>query len=193
MEIVPTGLDGVVLLRPTAHHDERGWFVRTMSFDVLQEAGLNHAGFVQESQSRSLERVLRGLHGRRHLSEAKLVRCSHGSIFDVAVDMRPWSPTFLKWESFILDDVHHQQVYIPPGFVHGFQVLSPQADVCYRMDSPYEPGLDYSVAWDDRELGIPWPRQFPVLSQRDRSAPPLHAARAELHSWYGPGPGRSRA
>jgi dTDP-4-dehydrorhamnose 3,5-epimerase len=188
MELVPAGLDGLLLLRPSASHDERGWFVRTMSSDVLRDAGLDHTRFVQQSQSRSGDRVIRGLHGRRQLTEAKLVRCSTGAIFDVVVDLRPWSPTFLAWRSFILDDCHHQQLYIPAGFAHGFQVLSSCADVCYAMDSPYQPGLDYSIAWNDDELGIPWPRAFPVLSHRDLSAPPLREVVPLLSSWFGDAP-----
>src|SRR4029079_17409457 len=123
---------------------------------VLAAAGLPTA-FVEESQSRSRRGVLRGLHGRAALSEGKLVRCARGEVFEVVVDLRPWSPTFSQWESFALDDVAHRQVWVPPGMVHGFEVLSEEADICYRMDAAYDPSLDIAVSWDDPELAIPWP------------------------------------
>jgi len=188
MEIRPAKLAGAFTLEPAPFVDGRGFFVRTMSWDVLERAGLRHADFVQESQSRSRARVLRGLHGRRHLSEAKLVRCAHGDIWDVIVDLRPWSPTFLQWQGFVLDDVRHHQLYVPAGFAHGFQVLSHEADVCYRMDSPHDPSLDLSLAWDDLELAIPWPVPHPLVSERDRQSPTLAELRPHLEEWFGSEP-----
>ncbi len=181
------------MFRPQPHRDDRGFFVRTLDAGILNDAGLDHTGFVQESQSRSRHRVLRGLHGRRALSEGKLVRCAHGEVFEVVLDLRPWSRTFLQHDSIVLDDNDHVQLWVPPGFVHGFQVLSERADVCYRMDSPHDPSLDLAVAWDDPELAIDWPLPDPVLSDRDRSAPRLADVRGDLGGWFGTSPGNLRS
>jgi dTDP-4-dehydrorhamnose 3,5-epimerase len=186
MEIEHWSLQGVVVFRPEPVEDHRGFFVRTMSAATLADAGLDHAAFVEESQSRSRHGVLRGLHGRAALSEGKLVRCARGEIFEVVLDLRPRSSTFLEWDSLVLDDHSHLQVWIPPGFVHGFQVVSDEADVCYRMDAIHDPTLDIAVAWDDPELGIDWPIADPILSERDRSAPRLAALRPQFEQWFAP-------
>src|SRR4051794_31893290 len=188
MHVIPWALHGAVLFEPTPFVDDRGFFVRTSSVATLGEAGLDPGRFVEESQSRSRKGVLRGLHGRSALSEGKLVRCARGSIFEVVVDLRPWSSTFLGCESIALDDELHQQLWIPPGLVHGFQVTSAHADVCYRMDAPYEPSLDLAVAWDDPELAIEWPIRPPVLSTRDQAAPRLADVRPNLETWFGAEP-----
>ncbi len=178
-------LPGVVLIEPEPQHDERGFFVRVLSADAFAEAGIDHTRFVQENQSRSRRGTLRGFHFRRPPSEAKTVRCAVGEIFDVVVDLRPSSPTFAQWEHFILDDRRHLQLYIPAGCGHGFQVLSESADVCYRHDQFYDPTLERAVAWDDPELGVPWPLPDPFLSDRDRTAPRLAAIRGQLDEWFG--------
>ena len=177
MKVVAAKLADVLVFEPEPFVDDRGFFVRTLSADVIASAGLDHTRFVQESQSRSGRAVLRGLHGRAALSEGKLVRCARGEVFEVVVDLRPWSPTFLQRESFVLDDHAHHQVWVPPGCVHGFQVVSELADICYRMDAVYDPSLDISVAWDDPDLAIPWPVRPPILSDRDRAAPALAEVR----------------
>jgi len=186
MQIEPWSLQDVVLFRSESFEDHRGFFLRTMSASTLAEAGLDHRAFVEESQSRSRGGVLRGLHGRAALSEGKLVRCARGEIFEVVLDLRPTSSTFLEWDSLVLDDRSNLQVWIPPGFVHGFQVISDEADVCYRMDAIHEPELDIAVAWDDPDLGIDWPIADPILSERDRSAPSLAALRPQLDEWFTP-------
>ncbi len=166
--------------------DLRGFFVRivdaTLQHDV---AGIPAGHWVQESHSRSTAGVLRGLHGRKALSEAKLVRCSYGAINDVIVDMRPWSETFGQWQAFRLDDVDHVQLYIPAGFAHGFCVMSDVADVQYRMDAYYEPGIDYTVAFDDPDLAIDWPVTDPIISERDQNGMTFAAARTLVTDWYG--------
>src|SRR3954447_6532336 len=156
-----TALQGVLQVRPEPIVDDRGFFVRTLAADVLLAAGVDPAAFVQENQSRSRYRTLRGLHGRSHLSETKLVRCARGSVFEVVVDLRPWSTTFLRWETFTLDDVRHEQVLVPAGCVHGFQALTPEVDICYKHDAVYAPELEIAVAYDDPELGIDWPLADP--------------------------------
>lgn len=185
MEIRDTGLHGVKVFTPEPHPDERGFFLRVFDAHLYATAGVDHALLVQENQSRSRRRTIRGLHTRCELSEAKLVRCVRGAVFDVIVDLRPWSPSFLSWEGFHLDDETHTQLYIPPGFAHGFQALTEWADVGYRVDSPYDPSLDVAVAFDDPDLAIPWPLADPIVSDRDRSAPKLADLTPLLPNWYG--------
>jgi dTDP-4-dehydrorhamnose 3,5-epimerase len=170
LKALPTKIDGIVLVEPTVHGDERGFFVETFRENALADLGID-ADFVQDNHSRSGARVLRGIH--RQAGQAKLVRCPSGRIWDVAVDLRPDSPTYKQWEGYELDDVSHRQLYVPDGFGHGFCVLSDSADVIYRVSSYYDPELETGVAWDDPEIGIEWPIDDPVLSERDKAAPKL--------------------
>jgi dTDP-4-dehydrorhamnose 3,5-epimerase len=167
---VPTEIDGVVLIDPTVHGDERGFFLETFRADEMAHLGID-VEFVQENHSRSGAGVLRGIHMQR--GQAKLVRCARGRIFDVAVDLRPDSPTYRRWEGYELDDADHRQLFIPDGFGHGFCVVSDTADVLYRVSSYYDPELETGVAWDDPEIAVDWPVSEPVLSERDRRAPSL--------------------
>jgi dTDP-4-dehydrorhamnose 3,5-epimerase len=180
-----SSIPGVLVLEPEPKSDERGFFVRTLSADVLAGVGVDQSRFVQENQSRSRRGTLRGLHLRAGPGEAKLVRCSQGRIFDVVVDLRPSLPSFGRWESFQLDDVDHLHLYIPPGCAHGFQTLSEVADTCYHHDQFYDPSLDVVVSWNDPDIAISWPLPGPLLSERDRSAPFLRAVRPQLHEWFG--------
>jgi dTDP-4-dehydrorhamnose 3,5-epimerase len=172
-----TELDGLVLIEPTVHGDERGFLVENFRESALAELGID-VGFVQDNHSRSKGRVLRGVHMQR--GQAKLVRCPRGRVWDVAVDLRPGSPTYKRWEGHELDDERHRQLFIPAGFGHGFCLLSDEADVIYRLSSYYDPELDTGVAWDDPEIGIEWPIDDPVLSERDRNAPALAEIAASL-------------
>ncbi|HEY3193574.1 MAG TPA: dTDP-4-dehydrorhamnose 3,5-epimerase [Solirubrobacterales bacterium] len=165
-----TEIDGVVLIDPTIHGDERGFFVETFRESEMRKLGID-VDFVQDNHSRSGGQVLRGLHMQR--GQAKLVRCARGRIFDVAVDLRPDSPTYKHWEGYELDDADHRQLFIPDGFGHGFCVLSDSADVLYRLSSYYDPELELEVAWDDPEIAVDWPIRDPILSDRDRGAPRL--------------------
>ena len=174
---MPTKLDEVVLLEPEVHADERGFLVETHRADELSELGIEF-DWVQENQSRSRGGVLRGIHLQP--GQAKLVRCSRGRIWDVAVDLRPGSPTFRLWEGHDLDDERHRQLLIPPGFGHGFCMLSEEADVSYRLSSHYDPEQELGVAWDDPELAIEWPVSDPIVSERDRDAPSLTEVTAAL-------------
>lgn len=169
MKIIETAVEGLVVLEPTPHRDERGYFTRTLDVNVLQEAGIDPAGFKQENQSRSYQGVVRGLHGRTNAGEAKLVRCSHGAVLDVAIDARPGSATFGRVSTFLLDDQVHRQVYIPRGFLHGYQALTSVTDFCYRIDDFYGPDEDITVAWDDPELAVAWPAPVTIVSERDRA------------------------
>ena len=166
---------GALLFRPTPHVDARGFFSRTFDAAVVRSAGIDPGAFVQDSLSRSARGVLRGLHLRSGRGEAKLVRCSYGAIFDVIVDLRPSSPTYRNWESFELRDEEQVSLYVPAGCAHGFQALTEPADVSYRIDREHDPSEDVTIAYDDKELGIPWPLPVSSMSQRDRLAPPLSA------------------
>lgn len=173
---------GALLFEPTPHVDERGFFCRTFDADVVRGAGIDPAAFVQDSLSRTVRGVVRGLHTRRGKGEAKLVRCSYGAIFDVVVDLRPASPTYRNWESFELRGDEQVSLYIPAGCAHGFQALTDVADVAYRIDRAHDPAEDVAIAFDDPELAIPWPLPAATMSQRDRLAPPLATAAKSLLS-----------
>ncbi|MFD5766343.1 dTDP-4-dehydrorhamnose 3,5-epimerase family protein [Streptomyces sp. NPDC127049] len=164
---------GAHLFEPTPHADERGSFCRTFDADVVRSVGLDPDAFVQDSLSRSVRGVLRGLHLRSGAGEAKLVRCSYGRIFDVVVDLRPDSPTYRSVATFELSDATQTTLYIPAGCAHGFQALTGPADVSYRIDRPHDPSEDVTIAFDDPELAVPWPLPVTSVSRRDREAPSL--------------------
>ncbi|HJP80165.1 MAG TPA: dTDP-4-dehydrorhamnose 3,5-epimerase [Pseudonocardiaceae bacterium] len=170
MRVAETDLADVLLFLPTPHRDERGLFTRTFDTAIAAEHGLKPETFVQDSQSRSVRGVLRGMHGRSGRGEAKLVRCAHGAVHDVLVDIRPDSPTYGKQAAFRLDDVDFAHLYVPPGFLHGFQALSAIADVCYRIDAPHDPAEDVAVRYDDPDLAIDWPLPVSIISDRDAGA-----------------------
>lgn len=183
MQVHKTGLPGVLLFEPTPHHDARGWFTRTFDSAAARAAGIDPSAFVQDSQSRSHKGVIRGLHGRTGMGEAKFVRCPSGALFDVVIDVRPNSSTFGRWEAFHLDDRHMYGLYIPRGFLHGFQALTESADICYRIDAEHNPTEDIAVRWDDPHLGIPWPLSPTLISERDQRA----VTWSELHIAVRPG------
>ena len=170
--VLPTKLDGAVLLEPAVHGDERGFFVETYSRDAWAEAGVE-AEFVQHNHSRSSKGTLRGLHFQTEPGQAKLLRCARGLILDVAVDLRRDSATYGEWESHLLDDEKHHQLFVPIGFAHGFAVLSETADVAYLVSSVFDPATEAGIAWDDPEVGVDWQVSEPLLSERDRKAPRL--------------------
>jgi dTDP-4-dehydrorhamnose 3,5-epimerase len=178
-EVLETALDGVVLLEPQAHGDERGFLVETYSARAWAQAGVAEE-FVQDNHSRSSKGILRGLHFQTSPGQGKLVRCVRGRIWDVAVDLRRGSPTYGRWEGHELDDERHRQLYVPVGFAHGFCVLSDLADVHYRLTSYYDPATESGIAWDDPEVGVEWPVGDPQTSERDRNAPKLAEIADEL-------------
>ena len=181
MKVMPVArISGALLFQPEPHVDERGFFSRTFDADVVRAAGIDPAAFAQDSVSRSVKGVIRGMHLRSGHGESKLVRCSYGAVFDVVVDLRPGSPTFGNWESFELRDSEQATLYVPAGCAHGFQALTDPADVSYRIDRPHDPSEDVSIAFDDPELAIPWPLPVSIMSKRDREAPSLAKARALL-------------
>ncbi|NKB75607.1 MAG: dTDP-4-dehydrorhamnose 3,5-epimerase [Gammaproteobacteria bacterium] len=174
MQIEKTDLPGVVLITPRVFDDERGFFMETFNQSAFAQHNLPEA-FVQDNHSRSTKGVLRGLHYQYPQWQGKLVRAVTGEIFDVAVDIRTDSPSFGKWVGFYLSEENKQQLYIPPGFAHGFCVVSDVADVVYKCTSLYKPTDDAGIRWDDPEINIAWPVVNPEVSEKDRSAPLLSA------------------
>lgn len=180
MIVEATAIAGLFHFVPEPHHDERGFFTRTFDVDAARSVGIDPGAFVQDSLSRSRFGVIRGLHLRRGLGESKLVRCSSGEIFDVVVDLRPQSPSYLTWESFRLSGARQNSIYVPAGCAHGIQALSIVADVSYRIDREHDPSEDVTVVYDDPELGIAWPFAPTMMSARDREAPRLADVLAAL-------------
>jgi dTDP-4-dehydrorhamnose 3,5-epimerase len=170
-----TALPGVLVFTPAPVRDDRGFFTRTFDSDVMQSIGVDPTGFRQDSLSRSRRGVVRGLHMRVGLGEAKLVRCSSGAIYDVVIDLREGSPTFGGWQSFDLNGEDQRSVYIPAGCAHGFQALTDPADTSYRIDRPHDPSEDVAIAHNDPSLAISWPLPVMLQSERDRRAPTLAA------------------
>lgn len=151
------GIDGLCVITPTVHGDNRGYFMETYNQKEMQEAGLT-MNFVQDNQSSSTKGVLRGLHFQKEFPQGKLVRVVKGSVFDVAVDLRKGSKTFGKWYGIELTADNKKQFYIPEGFAHGFLVLSDLAEFCYKCTDFYHPGDEGGLAWNDPSIGIKWPK-----------------------------------
>jgi dTDP-4-dehydrorhamnose 3,5-epimerase len=166
-----TSLSGVVIIVPKVFGDARGFFMETFKRSEFEAAGLPVA-LVQENHSRSTAGTLRGLHYQREpKAQGKLVRVVVGEVFDVAVDIRKASPTFGRWVGVTLSAENCKSIYIPPGFAHGFCVMSPEAEVIYKTTEEYAPELEFGICWDDPALGIVWPVDNPTLSERDKRWP----------------------
>jgi dTDP-4-dehydrorhamnose 3,5-epimerase len=177
LRIGPTDLPDVLRIEPAVLADDRGFFMETWRAEAFERAGLP-TRFVQDNHSRSRRHTLRGLHYQLAPAQGKLVRVVAGEVFDVALDMRRHSGTFGRWVAELLSGDNKRQLWIPPGFAHGFLVLSDYADFVYKCTEYYDPASDRSVAWNDPQLAIPWPLADaePLLSARDRTAPHLSAA-----------------
>jgi dTDP-4-dehydrorhamnose 3,5-epimerase len=182
MTPIATRLAGPVLVEPRIFPDERGYFLETYSRSRYAELGID-ADFVQDNHSRSHAGAIRGIHFQSDPGQPKLVRCVHGRVFDVVVDVRRSSPTFGHWESFELDDESHRQLYVPIGFAHGLQALTDDVDFVYKVGSYYDPATEVGIAWDDPDLAIPWPIAPPIVSQRDQANPRLAEIRDSLPNW----------
>ena len=174
MRLLPTGLPGVVIIEPAVHRDGRGFFLETYHQRKFAMHGIP-GPFVQDNHSHSVRGTLRGLHAQQQRPQGKLVRAVDGEMFDVAVDIRRGSPTFRRWVAVVLSGENFRQLYIPPGFAHGFCVLSEWVDVEYKCTDFYEPGDELTVAWNDPAIGVSWPFAEPILSAKDAAAPPLSA------------------
>lgn len=172
----PLAIPDVVLVEPTVVDDPRGWFVETYKASEFARAGITMP-FVQDNHSRSRRGVLRGLHyQKRAHAQGKLIRVVAGEVFDVAVDIRRSSSTFGTWVSVRLSSANHHMVYVPPGFAHGFCVLSNAAEIHYKTTVEYAPDFERGIVWNDPALGITWPVTAPVVSPRDASLPRLREA-----------------
>ncbi len=184
MNIIETTLAGVLILEPKVFGDARGWFMESWSKKKMEDAGI-FVDFVQDNHSFSAEKgTLRGLHYQLNpMAQAKLLRVSRGTIFDVAVDIRRGSPTYAKWVGIELSAENHRQLFIPRGFAHGFITLTDDVEVLYKADNLYAPEYDGNIRWDDPEIGIKWPIDPVVLSDKDAAAP-LLVARTELNFTY---------
>jgi dTDP-4-dehydrorhamnose 3,5-epimerase len=172
MKLTRTKLPGVLLLEPDAFGDDRGWFLETWSQRRYAELGVPEL-FVQDSASMSRRGTVRGLHLQHPWGQGKLVQVVHGSVYDVTVDVRAGSSTFGQWIGELLSAEEHRQVYIPPGFAHGYCVTSEAAVFLYKCTEVYHRETELGVAWNDPDLAIPWPVDKPILSARDASFPRL--------------------
>lgn len=175
MNVIKTDIEGVVIIEPKVFGDSRGYFFESYSQRDF-DAAVGDVRFVQDNESKSCYGVIRGLHFQKPpFEQSKLVRAVKGRVLDVAVDIRPSSPTFGKHVAVELSEDNHRQIFIPKGFAHGFAVLSEEAVFQYKCDSFYTPGSEGAIAWDDPVLGIDWriPSDKVILSEKDRCHPPL--------------------
>lgn len=179
MRVEQTSIPGVLIIEPDVHRDGRGYFVETYRADKYLQAGIADA-FVQDNQSRSAGGILRGLHLQLKQPQGKLIRVIEGEIYDIAVDVRRGSATFGQWVAVTLSGENFRQCYIPPGFAHGFYVVSAVADVEYKCTDVYDPTGELGIAWNDPALAIPWPNPAPILSARDQNHPTLAAVMDRL-------------
>jgi dTDP-4-dehydrorhamnose 3,5-epimerase len=177
MNVIPTAIPDVLIVEPKVFTDARGFFYESFNKKAMQAAGIT-GDIVQDNHSRSTRNVLRGLHYQVRQPQGKLVRAVAGEIFDVAVDIRRRSPTFGKWVGMNLSSENRQMVWIPPGFAHGFLVLSEFAEVLYKTTDYWAPQFERTIAWNDRDLAITWPAggEEPQLSAKDKAGTAFHVA-----------------
>lgn len=167
MEVIKEPIPGLLVIKPRVFSDERGFFLETWQKEKYKDLGIEEE-FVQDNWSRSTKGVLRGLHFQKEHPQGKLVSVRTGSVFDVAVDIRKGSPTFGKWFGEELNDENHLQMYVPPGFAHGFCVLSETADFNYKCTDYYHPGDEGGIVWNDASLNINWPKIDLLISNKDK-------------------------
>jgi dTDP-4-dehydrorhamnose 3,5-epimerase len=183
MKFLETSLPGVILIEPDVYRDDRGFFLET--YNASRYEGYIDLPFVQDNHSLSGRNTLRGLHLQNPNQQGKLVRVTHGEVYDVAVDVRPGSPTYAQWYGASLSADNFQQLYIPPGFAHGFCVLSETAEFLYKCTDTYHPEHELVIAWNDPQINIDWPVPDPVLSARDQNGLTLdeHASQGRLPAY----------
>jgi len=184
VKFVPAELAGVIVVEPDVHRDSRGYFLETYNAKKYKAGGIE-GPFVQDNHSRSMAGSLRGLHLQLRRPQGKLIRVILGEIYDVAVDVRRGSPSFGRWVGVRLSGDNFKQCYVPPGFAHGFAVVSPIAQVEYKCTDLYDPADEIGIAWNDPALAISWPVGQPFLSERDRRNPILAEVMDELPDWRG--------
>jgi dTDP-4-dehydrorhamnose 3,5-epimerase len=184
VKFTETPLPGVIQIDPKVHRDERGFFLESFRADRFRDGGID-AQFVQDNHSKSVRGTLRGLHMQLARPQGKLVRVIAGSVYDVAVDVRRGSPAFGKSFGLELSAENHRQLYVPPGLAHGFVVTSETAEFEYKCTDFYDPTSELSIAWNDPEIGIPWPIAEPLLSPKDAEAPRLSEVLDQLPTFSG--------
>ena len=182
MNFTETKLPGVLVVEPPVFRDDRGFFLETYHVEKFAEAGIA-LPFVQDNHSKSTRGTLRGLHSQWRKPQGKLVRCIDGEIWDVAVDCRKGSPTYGRWVGETLSSENFKQLWVPPGLLHAFVVLSDTAEVQYKCTDVYDPGYELGVVWDDPDIGIEWPVSEPILSEKDAAAPRLSEVQDKLPVW----------
>jgi dTDP-4-dehydrorhamnose 3,5-epimerase len=175
LNVSETSLPGVLVIEPRVFGDARGFFMETYRADIFLQAGIE-LPFVQDNHSRSARGVLRGLHYQEPNAQGKLVRCTRGALFDVAVDIRVGSPHFAQWFGVELSEANKKMMWVPPGFAHGFCALTDETDLVYKCTSYYDAANDRSILWSDPDIGIEWPVRDPALSAKDANAPRLKDA-----------------
>jgi dTDP-4-dehydrorhamnose 3,5-epimerase len=169
MNFHTTELEGVLLIEPEVYSDLRGYFLETYSQKTFAKAGITER-FVQDNESHSRKGVLRGMHFQLENAQGKLIRVLHGEIFDVAVDIRPASKSFGRWVGVRLSGAERKMIWIPKGFAHGFYTLSETADVAYKVTNFYNPGMERTLLWNDKDAGVRWPLEGePILSEKDKA------------------------
>ena len=179
MNIIKTKIKDLVIIEPKVFGDERGFFYEMFQAERYKAAGIN-ADFVQDNRSRSTQGVLRGLHFQKNKPQGKLVSVTEGEVFDIAVDLRPHSDTFGQHEAVLLTGENKLQFYVPPGFAHGFCVLSETADFQYKCTDYYDPNDESGLLWNDPELAIHWPLNNPLLSDKDKIQPTFSEIKDKL-------------
>ena len=175
MQFTPTSLPGVLVIEPNVFGDARGFFMESFRRELFAEAGIPE--LVQDNHSRSVKNTLRGLHFQYPHGQGKLIRVVRGTVFDVLVDVRAGSPTFGQWEGHWLSDENHRQLWVPPGFAHGFCVTSDSADFLYKCSEYYHPETEHTLLWNDPGIGVQWPVDEPILSDKDQRGVPLRELR----------------
>lgn len=183
MKFTPTEIPEVILVEPDVHRDDRGFFLESYRADRYREGGIT-VEFVQDNHSRSSRGTFRGLHAQTARPQDKLVRVLAGEVYDVAVDVRRGSPTFGQYAGATLSAENFLQLFVPVGFVHGFMVLSETAEVEYKCSDIYDPSGELGVRWNDPAIGVPWPIENPLLSEKDATAPLLSEIDPELLPRY---------
>ncbi len=171
MKFIETSLPGILLIEPKVFGDERGFFMESYRRDVFEGQGI--PPLLQDNHSRSVRGTLRGLHFQHPHGQGKLIRVTHGAVYDVLVDVRRGSPTFGKWEGHELSADNKRQLWVPPGFAHGFCVLSDAADFLYKCSDYYHPEHEHTLLWNDPDVGVQWPVSEPILSEKDKKGVPL--------------------
>ena len=170
MEFKELSIPGVILVKPTIFEDHRGFFMESYHIDKFYSGGIKYK-FVQDNHAKSLQNTLRGLHLQVHYPQAKLLRCLRGKVFDVAVDIRKNSPYYGQWIGEELSEDNKHQLFIPDGFAHGYYVMSEMAEIIYKCSAIYHPEDGHGIRWNDPEIGIKWPGDTPILSEKDKILP----------------------